>query len=223
MADPCAWRFVRVFGARPRQDGLASHGDRSSPAGSRLLAHRDHASFRWTRRPQLRSRARAMDSRSNQRPGHRTKSFAAARLAKPGARLGPERSRAWAMTESPRPRRWAVPHNDDRLMNVEGLMEYLDLPRDTIYRQRLEGTGLRGAGSGSIFSGSDPRSTPGWRSTRTFGSESWGFPGGRLRNPQQKTGLTRHFELARGLEPLTCCLQDSCATDCATPARRLSA
>jgi hypothetical protein len=25
-------------------------------------------------------------------------------------------------------------------------------------------------------------------------------------------------ELARGLEPLTCCLQDSCATDCATPA-----
>jgi hypothetical protein len=28
----------------------------------------------------------------------------------------------------------------------------------------------------------------------------------------------RHFELARGLEPLTCCLQDSCATDCATPA-----
>jgi hypothetical protein len=28
-------------------------------------------------------------------------------------------------------------------------------------------------------------------------------------------------ELARGLEPLTCCLQDSCATDCATPARRL--
>jgi hypothetical protein len=27
-------------------------------------------------------------------------------------------------------------------------------------------------------------------------------------------------ELARGLEPLTCCLQDSCATDCATPARR---
>jgi hypothetical protein len=29
------------------------------------------------------------------------------------------------------------------------------------------------------------------------------------------------MELARGLEPLTCCLQDSCATDCATPARRL--
>jgi hypothetical protein len=29
------------------------------------------------------------------------------------------------------------------------------------------------------------------------------------------------MELARGLEPLTCCLQDSCATGCATPARRL--
>jgi hypothetical protein len=28
------------------------------------------------------------------------------------------------------------------------------------------------------------------------------------------------MELARGLEPLTCCLQDSCATDCATPARQ---
>jgi hypothetical protein len=51
-----------------------------------------------------------------------------------------------------------------------------------------------------------------------FGSESWGFPGGRLRIHSKKTGLTRHFELARGLEPLTCCLQDSCATDCATPA-----
>jgi hypothetical protein len=31
------------------------------------------------------------------------------------------------------------------------------------------------------------------------------------------------MELARGLEPLTCCLQDSCATDCATPASRLFA
>ena len=32
-------------------------------------------------------------------------------------------------------------------------------------------------------------------------------------------GVPRHHsELARGLEPLTCCLQDSCATDCATPA-----
>jgi hypothetical protein len=30
--------------------------------------------------------------------------------------------------------------------------------------------------------------------------------------------LTRDFELARRLELLTCCLQDSCATDCATPA-----
>ena len=49
-------------------------------------------------------------------------------------------------------------------------------------------------------------------------SESWGFPGGRLRIENKKAGLTRHFELARGLEPLTCCLQDSCATDCATPA-----
>jgi hypothetical protein len=51
-----------------------------------------------------------------------------------------------------------------------------------------------------------------------IGSESWGFPGGRLRIQNKKAGLTRHFELARGLEPLTCCLQDSCATDCATPA-----
>ena len=32
-------------------------------------------------------------------------------------------------------------------------------------------------------------------------------------------GVARyHRELARGLEPLTCCLQDSCATGCATPA-----
>jgi excisionase family DNA binding protein len=38
----------------------------------------------------------------------------------------------------------AVPQNDVRLMNVEDLMEYLDLPRDTIYRQRQEGTGPPG-------------------------------------------------------------------------------
>jgi hypothetical protein len=45
--------------------------------------------------------------------------------------------------------------------------------------------------------------------------------------PQKCNDVSRHLltvsrditrELARGLEPLTCCLQDSCATDCATPA-----
>jgi hypothetical protein len=30
--------------------------------------------------------------------------------------------------------------------------------------------------------------------------------------------LSRLWELAGGLEPPTCCLQDSCAADCATPA-----
>jgi excisionase family DNA binding protein len=48
------------------------------------------------------------------------------------------------MTEPARPRRRAVPQDDDRLMNVEDLMEYLDLPRDTIYKQRQEGTGPPG-------------------------------------------------------------------------------
>ncbi len=30
-----------------------------------------------------------------------------------------------------------------------------------------------------------------------------------------------YIELAPGLEPGTCCLQDSCAADCATPANAL--
>ena len=42
----------------------------------------------------------------------------------------------------------------------------------------------------------------------------WGR--GRARWPEAVFALVR--ELARGLEPLTCCLQDSCATGCATPA-----
>jgi excisionase family DNA binding protein len=45
------------------------------------------------------------------------------------------------MTEPSRPRRRAVPQNDDRLMNIEDLMEFLDLSRDTVYKQRYEGTG----------------------------------------------------------------------------------
>jgi excisionase family DNA binding protein len=48
------------------------------------------------------------------------------------------------MTEPAKPRRRAVPADDSRLMSVEDLMEYLDLPRDTIYKQRSEGTGPPG-------------------------------------------------------------------------------
>ena len=45
-------------------------------------------------------------------------------------------------SRSNRPRR-AVPEND-RLMTVEDLAEYLRLPTGTIYKQRSEGTGPPG-------------------------------------------------------------------------------
>jgi hypothetical protein len=115
------------------------------------------------------------------------------------ARLGPGRPRARAVTESTRPRRWAV-------------------PRTTIYIGSARKGRASGYRIGRHLRWKRSDVTPGWRSTRTIGSESWGFPGGRSRIPNKKAGLTRHFELARGLEPLTCCLQDSCATGCATPA-----
>ena len=50
--------------------------------------------------------------------------------------------------------------------------------------------------------------------------ESVGESVGRGRAPWREAVFALVRELARGLEPLTCCLQDSCATDCATPARR---
>jgi hypothetical protein len=51
--------------------------------------------------------------------------------------------------------------------------------------------------------------------------ESWGFLGVRPfgKPPIDVKALVK--ELATRLELVTCCLQDSCATDCATPARRL--
>ena len=51
----------------------------------------------------------------------------------------------------------------------------------------------------------------------------WGNLWGRGRARRREAVFALVRELARGLEPLTCCLQDSCATDCATPARRLFA
>ncbi len=40
--------------------------------------------------------------------------------------------------------------------------------------------------------------------------------------PELNALACSYLELARGLEPLTPCLQDRCATDCATPAVSLS-
>jgi excisionase family DNA binding protein len=51
---------------------------------------------------------------------------------------------AQEMTEPARPRRRAVPQNDDRLMGVEDLAEYLGIPEATVYKQRSEGTGPPG-------------------------------------------------------------------------------
>ena len=49
-------------------------------------------------------------------------------------------------------------------------------------------------------------------------TETWGFLGLTVfrEAPIHAKALVK--ELARRLELLTCCLQDSCATDCATPA-----
>jgi hypothetical protein len=43
-------------------------------------------------------------------------------------------------------------------------------------------------------------------------------PINRSRNVNHQPKAHRDFELATRLELVTCCLQDSCATDCATPA-----
>jgi hypothetical protein len=75
------------------------------------------------------------------------------------------------MTEPARPRRRAVPQDDDRLMSVGDLAEFLGLPEATIYKQRSEGPGHPATGSESTSGGSVPRSRPGWRSTKTTGSE----------------------------------------------------
>jgi excisionase family DNA binding protein len=50
------------------------------------------------------------------------------------------------MTEPARPRRAqrSVPGNDDRMMTVEDLAEYLGIPIPTVYKQRSEGTGPPG-------------------------------------------------------------------------------
>jgi excisionase family DNA binding protein len=48
------------------------------------------------------------------------------------------------MTEPGRPRRRAVPQNDDRLMSVDDLADYLAIPVQTVYKQRAEGTGPPG-------------------------------------------------------------------------------
>ena len=48
---------------------------------------------------------------------------------------------AQAMSEpAPRPRRRAIPQDDDRLMTVEDLAEYLGIPVQTVYKQRSMGT-----------------------------------------------------------------------------------
>jgi excisionase family DNA binding protein len=48
------------------------------------------------------------------------------------------------VSEPARRARRAVPDNDDRMMTVEDLAEYLGLPVGTIYKQRSEGTGPPG-------------------------------------------------------------------------------
>jgi excisionase family DNA binding protein len=48
------------------------------------------------------------------------------------------------MTEPARPRRRAVPQNDDRMMTIEDLMDLLNVSRDTIYKERQLGTGPPG-------------------------------------------------------------------------------
>jgi hypothetical protein len=53
-----------------------------------------------------------------------------------------------------------------------------------------------------------------WRFLGVF----WGCQGLGGGYGCQNVWLTRHMELATRLELVTCCLQDSCATDCATPA-----
>lgn len=48
------------------------------------------------------------------------------------------------MTEPARPRRRAVPANDDRLMTVADLADYLGIPVQTVHTQRRDGTGPPG-------------------------------------------------------------------------------
>jgi hypothetical protein len=45
---------------------------------------------------------------------------------------------AQEMTEPARPRRRAVPQNDDRLMGVEDLAEYLGIPEATVYKPPVD-------------------------------------------------------------------------------------
>jgi excisionase family DNA binding protein len=48
------------------------------------------------------------------------------------------------MTEPARPRRRAIPENDDRLMTVEDLADYLGISVQSVYKQRYMGTGPPG-------------------------------------------------------------------------------
>jgi hypothetical protein len=69
-------------------------------------------------------------------------------------------------------------------------------------------------GAGSLAWRLHWRASIPWHQAKVWGN-LWGE--GQAQRHEAVFALVR--ELARGLEPLTCCLQDSCATGCATPAK----